>query len=133
MPGENLKVVQAAFEAYFRGDEPAMLERMDSDIIVTQFPEQPDVRPYHGHEGMDQAIAEWTDTWDDYSIEVIDMREVGGHVLVSLHQRGRGKGSGIDVQGQTYFVLTVRSGKVVRWQMFSSEEQAMEAAATAGR
>jgi ketosteroid isomerase-like protein len=128
MPGENLKVVQAAFEAYFRGDEPTMLELMDPDIVVTQFPEQPDVRPYHGHEGMEQAVAEWTGTWNDYSVKVIGMREVGERVFVALHQRGRGKGSGIEMEGQTYFVFTLRAGKVVRWQMFSSEEQALEAA-----
>lgn len=127
-----MRVVQAAFEAYFRGDEPGILELMDPEIVVTQFPEQVDARPYHGHEGTREAMASWTGTWDDYSIEVVEMRELGEHVLVSLRQSGRGKGSGIEMRGDAHFVFTVRGGKVVRWQMFSNEAEALEAAGPSG-
>lgn len=130
--GENMRVVQATFEAYFRGDEPGMLEHIDPKVVVTQFPEQVDARPYHGHEGTREVMASWTGTWDDYSIEVVDMREVGEHVLVSLRQSGRGKGSGIEMEGEAHFVFTVRAGKVTRWQMFSNQAEALAAAAPPG-
>ena len=52
MPSDNVDLVQAGFDAYLRGDEPAMLELAAPDIIVTQFPDQLDVRDYHGHEGL---------------------------------------------------------------------------------
>jgi ketosteroid isomerase-like protein len=127
MAAGNMDVVQAIFEAWFRGDERAMLERIDREVVVTQFPEQPDVRPYHGHRGLAEVVADWTGTWDDYAIEVDDMRELGERVLVSIRQRGRGKGSGVQIQAKTWFVFTLRAGKVVRWQMFSSEDEALEA------
>lgn len=129
--GENIRVVQAAFEAYFRGDEPGMLELMDPELVVTQFPEQVDARPYHGHEGVREVMAAWTGTWDDYSIELVDMREIGEHVLVSIRQTGRGKRSGIEMRGEAYMVFTLRAGRVIRWQMFSTEAEALEAAAPA--
>jgi ketosteroid isomerase-like protein len=128
MPKESVEVVQALGEAYFRGDEKAMLELVDPDVVVTQFADQPDVRPYHGHEGMLKAMAEWVETWDDYAIEVVDVKDFGDKVLVSLHQRGRGKASGVELEGDVYFVYTVRKGKVVRWQMFPAEREAVEAA-----
>lgn len=128
MSQENIKVVQAAVEAYFRGDERAMLELVDPDIVVTQLADQPDVRPYRGHDGMLQAMAGWVETWDDYAIEVLDIKDVGDNVLVSLHQRGRGQASGVEMEGDVYFVYTVQRGKIVRWQMFRSEGEALEAA-----
>ena len=71
MPSDNVDLVQAGFDAYLRGDEPAMLELAAPDIIVTQFPDQLDVRDYHGHEGLVQVMTEWIGTWDDWSIEVL--------------------------------------------------------------
>ncbi len=64
---------------------------------------------------------------DDYSLEVPDMREIGEHVVVSLRQRGRGRGSGIEMEAASCFVCTVRAGRITRWQMFTSEDEALAA------
>ena len=127
MSREGMDVVQAAIDAYVRGDESAMLDRAAPDIIVTQFPDQPDVRDYRGHEGLLQVMAEWIGIWDDWSVEILRTREIGDRVLVGARQRGRGKGSGAPVEGEVAFVFTVRRDKIVRWQMFHSEQQAQEA------
>ena len=124
---QNIEIVQAAFDAYFRGDESAMLDHAAPDVVVTQFPDQPDVQDYHGHEGLLQVMAEWTDTWDDWSVEILRTREIGDRVLVGARQRGRGKSSGAPVEGEVAFVFTVRHDKIARWQMFHSEQQALEA------
>ena len=44
MSKDNVELVKAAFDAYFRGDEPGLLELIAPDIVITQFPEQVDVR-----------------------------------------------------------------------------------------
>jgi ketosteroid isomerase-like protein len=128
MSKENLELVQAAFEAYFRGDERAMLALVDPGVVVTQLPDQPDVQSYSGHDGLLRAMADWVGTWDDYSIDVLGMSERGDHVLVSCRQRGRGKGSGIAMEHHVHFLFTVRQGKLARWQMFHTEQDALEAA-----
>ena len=127
MSRENIDVVQAALDAYFRGDESAMLDRAAPDIIVTQFPDQPDVRDYRGHEGLLQVMAEWIGIWDDWSVEILHIREIGDRVLVDARQRGRGKGSGAPFEVEVAFVFTVGHDKIVRWQMFHSEQQALKA------
>ena len=128
MSKENLQIVRAAFDAYFRGDVPAMLELVDPGVVVTQLPDQPDPQTFHGREGLLRSMAEWTGQWDDYLFEVRGMRDFGNCVLVSGLQRGRGHGSGIQVQADVYFVFTLRVGKLVRWQMFQAEKQALDAA-----
>jgi ketosteroid isomerase-like protein len=127
----NLELVQAAFDAYFRGDEAALLTLVATDVVIAQFPEQVDAGEYHGHEGFQRVMADWTGSWEDWSIEILGARESGDVVLVDARQRGRGKGSGAPMEAEATFVFTVRAGLVARWQMFSSEEQALEAAGLA--
>jgi len=132
MSQKNVKLVQSAFDAYFRGDEPALLELVAADVLITQFPEQVDVRDYHGHEGFRQVMTEWIGSWEDWSIEILGARELGDLVLATARQRGRGIVSGAPMDAEAIFVFTVREGLIARWQMFSSEEQALEAVGLAG-
>src|SRR5437588_6473888 len=127
MSQENVELVQSAFDAYARGDEPALLELVAPDVLITQFPEQVDVRDYHGHEGFRHVMTEWTGSWTDWSIEILSARELRHLVLVTVRQQGRGVASGAPMDGEATFVLTVRESLIARWQMFSSEEQALEA------
>jgi ketosteroid isomerase-like protein len=124
---ENLQLLQAVFDAYFRGDEPALLALAAPNIVITQLPDQIDAGEYHGHEGFRQVMADWIGSWEDWSVEILGVREVGDLVLATALQRGRGKGSGALVESEATFVFTVRDGLIARWQMFSSEEQALAA------
>jgi uncharacterized protein len=132
MSREAIEVVQALGDAYFRGDVEAMLELVDPDVVVNQFPDQPDAQPYLGHEGMLQAMSGWVETWDDYAIEAVEAKDFGDNILVALRQRGRGKASGVELEADVYFVYSVQGGKVVRWQMFPDEGEAIRAAEVVG-
>ncbi|MCW3032484.1 MAG: hypothetical protein JWM60_829 [Solirubrobacterales bacterium] len=127
MSREHVEIVQAAFDAYFRGDEQALLKLVAVDVVITQFPEQIDVRDYHGHEGLRQVMTDWTESWDDWSIKILSAKELGDLVLATARQRGRGKRSGAPMDAEATFIFTLRRGLIARWQMFSSEEQAFEA------
>ena len=126
MSQADVAVVRAAFDAYLRGDEPAMLQLVATDVVITQFPDQIDVRDYHGHEGLRQVMADWIGTWADWSIELLDAREADGLVLATAAQRGRGKGSGAPMQNEVAFLFTLRAGTITRWQMFHSEPEALK-------
>jgi ketosteroid isomerase-like protein len=132
MSRTNLELVQSAFDAYFRGDEPALLQLVAADVVITQFPEQVDAGEYHGHEGFRQVMSDWTESWEDWSVEILSARESGDVVLATARQRGRGRVSGAPVESEIAFVFTARDGLIARWQMFSSEERALEAAGLEG-
>jgi ketosteroid isomerase-like protein len=104
-----------------------MLALIAPDVVVTQFPDQLDVRDYHGHEGVRQVMRDWIGTWDDWSIELLRAGEADGLVFVSALQRGRGRASGAPMVSEVTFVFTVRQGAIARWQMFRSEREAREA------
>jgi ketosteroid isomerase-like protein len=124
----DIQVIEAAYAAWFRGDEAGMMALVHPEIVVTQIPEQVDVRPYHGHDGLREVMADWVGSWEGYSIEMLGTREVGHGVVTALHQSGRGKGSGIPMEADTWFAWHLKDGKLIRWEMFSTEHQALEAA-----
>jgi len=128
MSEENLQVVRAWFDAFSRGDTPAMLELTDPNVVFTPIPDTPDTQSWHGHEGLLQGLAQTIDIWDDFSVELREMRDFDNHVLASLRWWGRGPSSGIQMEVDIYALATFREGKIVRWLLFASEQQALEAA-----
>jgi ketosteroid isomerase-like protein len=127
MPLRNRAAVQAAFDAYYRGDLERVTELADPELVVTQTAEMPDAETFHGRWGLVQAIDAWEGAWDDYQVERLCTREVGDHVVTTVRQRARGRRSGVEVEGLLTFVFTLKSGKLVRWRMFADEEEAMQA------
>jgi ketosteroid isomerase-like protein len=127
VPSANVQLVRDAFDALLRGDQAAWLELAAHDIIITQFPDQLDVRDYHGHEGLLEVITAWVGIWDDFSIELVRAWDVGDLVFLSAVQRGRGKASGVPMEGEITSVFTIREGAIASWRMFHSEQEASAA------
>ncbi len=130
MSQANVEIVRNAFDAFTRGDTEGVLRLCDENIVITQPSELPGVAPQqHGHNGVLEAFGIWPEQWDDYRIEISRIvADPGDYVVVATQQGGRGKQSGVDVQMDFTFVFTVRRGKIVEWQIFVNEEQALEAA-----
>ena len=128
MSEENLRVVRAVFDTFSRGDTPALLELFDPSVVFTPLPDTPDLQSFHGHEGLLQGIGQTTEIWDDFSIELREMHDFDDHVLASLRWWGRGPSSGIQMEVDIAALFTFRKDKIVRFELFSSEHQALEAA-----
>src|SRR4051794_3210445 len=128
MSQENVEIVRAAFDAFSRGNMETFLGLMDPEILVMQPPEVPDGTTRHGHAGVMEAIAAWPEQWDDFQIEIAQIIDAGNRVAVKTHQRARGKGSGVAVEDDIWFVAGFRNGKVAEWRMFGAKSQALEAA-----
>lgn len=128
MSEENLQVVRAVFDAFSRGDTPAMLQQFDPSGVFTPIPDSPDVQSFHGHDGLLQGLAQTTNIWDDFSVELGKMRDFDDHVLASLRWWGRGPSSGMQMEVDICALITFRECKIVRCLFFASEQQALEAA-----
>jgi uncharacterized protein len=124
-----VEIVQAAFDAWDRGDTDAILEMCDEDIVVIQALELPGVPSLQtGHAGVLEAFALWPGYWDDFRVELLRTADLGDHVLVTTDQSGRSKETGIEVSAQFTFLFTLRDGKITAWRIFTRESEALEAA-----
>ena len=76
----------------------------------------------------DEAVNPWLNSWDDYREEIDEIRDLGDRVLLVVTQRGRGKGSGIEISNQWAFLVEVRDGLIARQVAYADTASALEAA-----
>src|SRR5437899_247041 len=87
-----------------------------------------DVGELHGPVAVRRYIQDWIDTFDDNSVVVEELRDVGDDRVLSIQRlQGRAKLSGIETEVRYALVSTVRDGKVVRAREYLSVEDALEA------
>ena len=73
-------------------------------------------------------IQRWEEPWDDYQLEAEEFIDAGDRVVVTIHFKGRGKGSGIEVDARSHQVHSLRHGKLVRMDEYLDRTEALEAA-----
>ena len=74
MSQENVELTYRAFDAFNRRDLDASLALMDDDVEGmprTVFMDG----SYHGHDGMRRWWDNWLDTFPDFRIEVVEVRD----------------------------------------------------------
>jgi ketosteroid isomerase-like protein len=127
MGQENVEVVRAVIEGWLKGD-PAALELIATDVVYVAPPTQPGGKTYHGHEGVMEWVVDWRQEWTDYELELERVEDLGDQVMTVERNHATGKRSGVQVDMRTFSIWTLRNGKVVRWEGFVSEEDAIAAA-----
>ena len=107
---------------------PDVIEQMcDPEIEWVEDPQRADGRVYRGHEGVRESWERWLENFDEYGLEIERISDHGDRVLVVAVEHGRGSASAAEVSAHIYLVFTFRAGKVLRYQEFYDEEQALEA------
>jgi uncharacterized protein len=134
MSDANRKLIQEMCEAFGRRDWKAGLEPISDDIEwdMSTYGSWPDTGVVHGPAAVQTFFRSYLGTWDDYEIDFDQYLDVGDEVLVIVHDRGRGKGSGALVERHWAQLWTVRDGKVVRFRAYANPQAGLEAAGLAG-
>ena len=70
----------------------------------------------------------WLEPWEEFQFEAEELIDAGDQVVVTYRQRGRGKGSGIEVENTLAAVATMRDGKVIRGHVYLDRAAALKAA-----
>jgi ketosteroid isomerase-like protein len=80
-----------------------------------------------GHEAVRASLVSWKSEWDDYELIPEELADMGDRVVATVRLRGRGRGSGIEVDARFYDVYTLRDRKIVRMDQFTRRSEALEA------
>jgi ketosteroid isomerase-like protein len=119
MSRESVEIVRTFLSA----DVDEALTYADPEIVWNPIEEL----PTQGHDAVRASLARWKAEWDDYKLMPEEFVDRGDHVVVTVHLRGRGRGSGIEIDARFYDLFTLRDGKIVRMDQFSERSQALEA------
>jgi ketosteroid isomerase-like protein len=128
MSQENVDKARAFIAAYNRRDFDAAVEAFHPEIDW--------VLPAHQSSdscrGPDEVKRFWTgidETFEELRLDPQEFVDAGDRVATRLRYYGRGKGSGVVVEGELYHqVVTFRDGTMVRIEYFSEWAGALEAA-----
>jgi ketosteroid isomerase-like protein len=83
---------------------------------------------YHGHEGLAAFARQWVAAWQDYRTEPEEIIDCGDRLVVLLRHRGRGRGSGVEIDQAFAQVVHLRRGLAVRIDTFWDPARALQAA-----
>jgi ketosteroid isomerase-like protein len=125
VPGAS-DVVRSAIEAFNAEGIEGALRYTDPAVEMHAFPEWPGPPTYRGHDGFRDLVAEWTENFDGYQWEVLEIREGGDRVAALARHRGRTRDAGITVEQTIGSVWEVRGGRIVRAEYFLSWEEALD-------
>jgi ketosteroid isomerase-like protein len=75
-----------------------------------------------------KSFAAVRDTYDQFDVRIEEFVDAGEDVVVLAWFEARGRGSGVEVEGEHGYVWTVRDGKAVRFKWFQHHAEALEAA-----
>ena len=132
MSQENVDIIRGMYDAFARGDVPAVLEILDSDIEWREAENflYADHSPYVGHtEVLEGVFARLGAEWEGFAATPDSYLDAGETVVTQGHYSGVYKDSGKLVRAQFAHVLTMRGGKVIRFQQYTDTKQFAQAAA----
>jgi uncharacterized protein len=129
MSQENVEIVKEFTRRFERGDRDGWREHFDPNVVFdTSATKMPVAGVYHGHQGIERFFRDWLGTWKDYEIATREYIDAGDAVVIVFRQSGTGRGSGVRTARDFFGVYELRESKVVRYHMYESRQEALEAA-----
>jgi ketosteroid isomerase-like protein len=124
MSQENVEMVRRGIESV-----EAFWDMLD-EHVVWDLRANPvvDLDPvYIGRDAVIEASRHYWGTWQDYRLDAEETIEAGSSVVVAVHERMRGKGSGAPIDRRWAQIWTFHRGRIIRWEVFKDRAEALEA------
>jgi ketosteroid isomerase-like protein len=128
MSEENVELYRRGIEAFNRRDLDAFLALAHADVVGISRVLAIEGDSYRGHDGTREWWNDLLGVFPDFRIEVVWVRDAGDLTVSELQNSAHGEGSAAPLEEVVWQVSEWRDGRVVRWQIYDSEQDALEAA-----
>jgi ketosteroid isomerase-like protein len=127
MSRENVEMLRRGYE-HVTGELLRELARSDFVWDTTTF--RGAIRPgtFIGVDETNAWLADWLDSFEDWSIVIEEVFDAGDQVVAIVRQRGTAKHGGPEVEMRVAQVWTFRGGLAARMEMYADRGEALEAA-----
>jgi ketosteroid isomerase-like protein len=129
MTSEALALVRAFLELSAAGDFDGMWDSLDPDVVwfgTRGGLDQEQV--LRGPDAVLEYLREVQEPWERFDIEVEQVIEVGDAFVVFMHESGKSRHGGPEVQDDTAVIFKVRQQKIVEMTGYLDREEALRAA-----
>jgi ketosteroid isomerase-like protein len=124
----DLENLRALYDDYARGDL-SRTDLFDPEIVnsgVGAWPEAPG--EVKGIERFSEAMRAWLAAWErPLKVEADDFIQTGNRILVLIRWKGRGKGSGVEMEAEGAHLWTFRDGLAIRFDVYRDRDEAKAA------
>ena len=118
----GVKVVSGAYEAFSRGDVPAVVGAMDPGVHWHEAegnPYRPSGEAWVGPEAVvNNLFVKLAEEWDGFAVHPESFHDAGDVVVVELRYSGTYKATGKAIDAQVCHVWTVKDGKITKFQQY---------------
>lgn len=130
MPSDNVDVARRSFQAWNEaGVEGSRRAGWTQDAEWHDPPGLLDAGVYRGADAVAAHLEELSGLISNQQAEIIEATTVAeDEVLIIFRFHGEGGSSGVPVEQPMGCLIRITDGKVSRWRMFISQEDAREAA-----
>jgi hypothetical protein len=131
MSAKDVQTIQEGVAALNRGDLDGMVAALDPDVELVPLRAALDGSVYRGHEGLRRWMADMTEDWTEFELELDEVRELGsGRLLVQATFRLRGR-SGVALDFPAAWLCDMRHGRIGRIRFYADSAAALAAAESA--
>ena len=129
MSQENVDLLRRGYEHVEKTGE-LLPEVARSDFVWDTSTFRGAIRPgtFVGVDETNAWIADWLDSFEDWSIVIEEVFDAGDQVVAIVRQRGTAKHGGPEVEMRVAQVWTFRNGLAARMEMYADRDDALEAA-----
>lgn len=124
----NTDAIRNIYDAFARGDIPAVLGAFDADIEWTEAPGFPYHGTYIGPEAvLNGVFARLGSEWDGFTVTPLHYIDGGDQIVALGLYSGAYKATGKAFEAEVAHVWTLRDGKVVRFHQYVDSGLVQEA------
>jgi ketosteroid isomerase-like protein len=129
---DNVEIVRRIYRQFGQlWTDPARQEDLrryvDPDVEIDLSRRELNPAVYHGYEGMRRSSEEVREVWEGWHIEAEHFDGADDRVVVIERYGGRGRESGLELQGRAAAIWTLRDARVRRLEIGIPIEEAYAA------
>ena len=131
MSSSNVELVRRYYEDWNRGDTGGVIAAFAPDVEWHGHPRLPEPGPYAGRDEVERWMDQFREAWGQLEARPVELLDAGDSVVALVHMTGRGRGSGVEVQGGVdVHLITIGPVGVTYFQIFPGDIAADRAGLT---
>jgi ketosteroid isomerase-like protein len=124
---QDVERLRAAYGALNEGVADAATAALAPDAVWCESAGLPDASTVHGRDAIEAFLADFLESWQEFSQEIEDVVVTDDRVALLIHLRATGKASGATVDARYAHVWTMHDGIGIRVEAFRDRESALVA------
>lgn len=131
MPGTSEDTIRGLYDAFGRGDIPAIIGTLDEEIDWVSPGNLPHGGHFSGREDVGRFFESIGEHWETLAVDVEQLLSDGDRVVALVSTRGRLRGSGQETGYTAAHAWTVHDGRPMRFAETVDAPLSLPSAATA--